>query len=667
MFDQFNKELQRNFKFLSEDTLFCVPIDRDEIWQQYLSGFAAEDSRQEHNCNCCRSFLRQYGSIVAIKDSKIVSIWDNLNVPEEYEQSVQNLSNYIHSFGVNDVFLDSLQVVGTKQSYDQKRNVTWGHFWLQLPQEVVIDKRQLDTVRGQRRTDKEVFQRGLDELTIDSTETVLDLISQNSLYRGEEFKPAVKEFNRVQKLYGQVAADLKNNFVWQQSRKSFQVNRIRNTAIGTLLIDLSANLELNEALKKYDKVMAPSNYKRTTAPVTAKQVEKAKQELGETGLLESLYRRFATETDLNINNLLFVDKSSQLLDVFQQVAKDAVINPKTLKKVEEISIDNFIENVLPRAKSLEVLVENYHLNNFVSLITAQDNNSPSLFKWDNPFSWSYTNGVTDSIKQNVKETGGNIDGVLRYSIQWNEKGNNNNDFDAWMHHEKGEQIGFNTYKKPMTSPSGGQLDVDVVNPNGKLAVENIYWFRKDNIKPGKHVFSTHNFSSNTSAAGFSAELECDGETYNFEYGKPLRGNERIQVVEVIYNQSGTFTVKPLIDSTSNVTSKEKWNVETNKYTKVRQVMLSPNFWNRNEIGNKHFMFMLENCKPDESEKLAGFYNEFLKNELHDHRKTMEMVASKLEVEKSENPLAGIGFSSTRRNSLIVKVGGAFDRIVKVKF
>jgi hypothetical protein len=63
----------------------------------------------------------------------------------------------------------------------------------------------------------------------------------------------------------------------------------------------------------------------------------------------------------------------------------------------------------------------------------------------------------------------------------------------------------------------------------------------------------------------------------------------------------------------------------------------------------------------------GFFNEFLTNELEPHRKTMEMVGAKMRTEESERQLSGIGFSSTKRDSVLVRVKGTFNRVVKVVF
>ena len=111
-------------------------------------------------------------------------------------------------------------------------------------------------------------------------------------------------------------------------------------------------MDLDSAVTRFEKVVAPTNYKRPTALITPRMVEDAKTKLQELGLIDSLERRFANETDLSTQNVLYVDKSSGLKDVFDTLASDTKVNPKSLNKVEEISINDFISNVLPRTKSL---------------------------------------------------------------------------------------------------------------------------------------------------------------------------------------------------------------------------------------------------------------------------------------------------------------------------
>ena len=83
------------------------------------------------------------------------------------------------------------------------------------------------------------------------------------------------------------------------------------------------------------------------------------------------------------------------------------------------------------------------------------------------------------------------------------------------------------------------------------------------------------------------------------------------------------------------------------------------------LGNKHFFFMIDGCANDGSAR--GFYNEFLKAELDQHRKVLEMVGAKIRTDESEHQLSGLGFSSTQHDSVICRVNGSFSRIINIKF
>lgn len=669
MFKTFKKQFQEHFKSLVKESpyLFITNIENDILWNTYLESFPPE-KKQEYNCNCCRSFIKHYGNIVGIKNGELVTIWDFEGL-EEFENVIKRMRNLVSESQIRDIFRSTQNMIGTDSNVKLTESgpIVWNHLSLSLPS-TVINKSGYsnESLLGTARDNKNIFKRSLEELTKDAIETVLELIAQGSLYRGDEFKGVLTEFLKVKKEYIKLGENSKSsahtldNFCWINSVNPGVVTKIRNTSIGTLLIDLSEGRELDKAVEAFERVVAPTNYKRPTALVTKKMIEEAEKTINDLGYSDSLGRRFASAEDVLVTNLLYVNRDTKKkLGVFEELKEDLAINPKSLKKVEEVTINTFLTDILPLAKGIELLLERNHLGNLVSLITAKEKEAPVLFKWNNPFSWCYTNAVTDSIKEQVKAAGGKVEGELRISLSWF----NYDDLDLHVIEPGGNKI---YYANKLSAFTGGHLDVDMNAGGGntRKAVENIIFPNRNRISEGKYQVIVNNyFLRETKDVGFIVEVECRGEVFTFEHSKSPLSKGNANVVTLNYSRENGITIEG--DVKSSTISTQKWGISTNKFHKVSMIMNSPNFWEGN-IGNRHTFFVLEGAKNDEP-AVRGFFNEFLKPELEKNKRVFEVLGGKIKVEPADKQLSGVGFSSTQRNSVICKVQGKFERLLKINF
>jgi hypothetical protein len=688
-FKSLKKSMQEAFLVLttsSQNILFVTDVNRDLLWETYLDSFPNLEERQGHNCNCCRQFIKNYGNVVAIINNQIVTIWNFKHT--DFQVTVDSLNQLVLASNIKDVFLSDTTKLGTDTTKqviglesDRKTGIPdtiiWNHFFIPLDKKMVYKgSDSMDSYKGSFRDSRNVFKRALDEISLDTIETTLELINQGSVYRGEEFKEMIYSFRQIKKDY-----DIINNkelYCWiATSNVPAHILKIRNSAIGTLLQDIQEGKELDHCCNAFESKMR--GYKVPLKTVTSKkQIQEAEKFIQEQGLIDSLERRFAVVDDITVNNLLYVNRATKkTLGVFDELKQDLPVNPKTLSKVEEITIDKFISDILPNTKNLEVLFENKHLNNLSSIITAKNSEAPTLMKWNNPFCWYYTNAVTDSMRDRVVSSGGRVDGVFRFTHSWNELEKNQSlmDLHVFMPNSNikankeplfndvygsGDRVGWNNrsdYK------SGGVQDVDHVNPapEGFVPIENITFPNIKTMPEGQYICKIHNWNHRSSGGKGKAEIEFDGNIYQYEY--PATKHKEWITVAIITLKNGNFSIEHYLPESNS--SKSKWNLSTNKFQKVSMIMNSPNYWDDNQTGNKHCFFIIDNCINDEPTR--GFFNEFLKEDLMKQKRVFEILGSKFKVEPSNNQLSGLGFSSTQRNSLIVKVEGKFERLLKINF
>lgn len=658
-FIQFKQAFQNSFQNFVKDQqhLYIVDVDKDLLWTTYLQSFP-ESIRQEFNCNSCRQFIKNYGNLVRInRDYSISTFWEFSIEDAVYQNVVNNLTTLVKDSIIKDVFITDTTKLGCDYNFQDTESGTikWNHLFYRLPGTLRLYHRDLEAKKSEYRDNANVFKLSLEELTWDSVAITLELIAENNLYRGQEFKGLLEQFRHHHTEYYILGGQLRLNYCWYYATRPSAVNRIRNTSIGTLLVDLSKGTELDVAVRKFEAVVAPTNYKRPTAIVSSRMIEDAQRTIAELGLTSALQRRFANIDDLEVNNLLWVNRDKNSEDIFTNLQKDLVVNPRNLKNVSTVTLDEFITTVLPSVEKLEVLVENKHEGNLVSLLTAVDSEAPTLFKWDNSFSWSYNKGLTDSLKEKVKAAGGKVEGKLRISLEWY----NTDDLDLHCYEAGGYHIYYSN--KRTRSPNGGILDVDAnVSGETRTPVENIIYDYNSDLGDGTYTVKVHSYTHReTVDVGFRVEVEYGGEVFDFTYDKSPGYKSFVEVLH--------FTVKNGVialdtKQSGKTSSKNIWNLNTNKFYDVQAVMYSPNYWGNNGVGNKHVILALPEARNNELVK--GLFNEFLQQDLAKHSKVFEVLSNKLTVPYTEQQVSGLGFSTTLRNDFTVRVNGT--KLVKVE-
>lgn len=650
-FPKFSSAVRAQFDKMAKGYLFEVECDRDTLWDVYLSAFPEGTNplfreRTEHDCSCCKSFIRGVAHIVGFVDGEIVTVWDVKDVPHPYDVVAQALADKVRELVVAAPLFTQMPKFGadvTREMLENGKVKEWRHFSITMPRAVVSD--DAATYRSKAVSAAGVFKRGLEELTLDALLTVAGLIEEKVLYRGEEWLKRVKEFTAHKEAYSALnSATARANYVWMNYKDSCAL--LKNTSMGTLIEDV-AKLDLESAVRKYEAMVAPANYKRSKSLITPMMVEKAVAKLGELGLDGAVKRRHARLSDVSVNDVLFVDNAAAphmkdgLTDLLMGEVKR---KPFDAKRAADIRVEDFVQNVLPNAKSLDVVLAHKNQSNFMTMTGPKEEDTGKLFAWDNDFAWSYDGDVTDSLKDRVKKAGGDVNAAFRVSLGWY----NTDDLDLHCESPAEGHIYFGQKK--------GILDIDMnMSSPVRDPVENMRWQRMP--KMGTYIFSVDNYRQREVIDyGFELEVEGGGRVWRFDYTKLVKGTMKAIKVEFANHEIVRVTPsKELAGGEGAGKGGEKWGVPLNTPVPVDSLMLSPNHWGENAKGHKHWFFILRDCTNPE--KVRGIFNEYLRPELHEHRKVFEVLGAKTMVEPADEQLSGVGFTAAREDKVTVVVNG----------
>ncbi|MBO3738773.1 hypothetical protein [Actinoplanes flavus] len=666
-FQQFAADVTTRLSAMSKGELYVVGdgLDRDSLWLTFLESFPAGTNRRfrersEYDCSTCRGFVRNFGNVVEIRDGRVRTVWSGVSASDPvFSVVAAAMDAFVGTLPLSGVFRSTEAQYGTRTTRTLRDGQV--EVWHHLHGRVEKRHRSRDAgaERGAFDAAVQVFQRGLAELTQHALDTVVDLIDDDALYRGAEHRRAVTEFRSLQNRWTQAADG--RAFVFANAMNP--AARFRNTVIGTLVQDLSAGVDLEQAVRSFETKVAPQNYQRPTALITPAMVKAAMKTIGELGIEESLQRRFARLSDVSVTNVLWVDNDTQsrMKDGIEGLLMRAATTGSSGARLrdakpEEVPVVAFMKDVLPGAASIDLWVGNSHEPHFVSLTTGRHPDAPRLFTWDNDFGWSYGGNVTDSIKEKVKRAGGNVTGKLRVSLSWF----NHDDLDLHVFEPNGDHIWYREKRN--------KLDVDM-NAGGGFSrepVENVTWAGK--VPDGVYRIEVNQYHKRESTdVGFVIETESNGKIEHYRHERAVGHQETVEVGRMTVAGEVITAFQPGEAMRAGSVGRDRWGITTEQFVPVSTIMYSPNYFDDNEVGNRHYFFILKGCVNDQPTR--GIYNEFLRGDLQPHRKVFEVLGDRTKCEPSEDQLSGLGFSSTVRDAVVAKVTmtSGRRRLISIQF
>lgn len=134
-FKPFAAAIAKRFDLLSSGELFVVDLGETDLFAEYLAAFLEGTNpifreRTEHDCQCCKQFIRNLGHVVAIRDGQIQTVWDGLEqVHRLYYNIANKLSEIVRSKPIKTVFRTEEPKYGTASNFDKKmERHEWHHF-----------------------------------------------------------------------------------------------------------------------------------------------------------------------------------------------------------------------------------------------------------------------------------------------------------------------------------------------------------------------------------------------------------------------------------------------------------------------------------------------------------------------------------------------------------
>lgn len=658
-YPEFRQSLVQRFDSVVGNGTPLFRTDADGLFDLFLANLP-EEVRQHYTCNACRHFVTRYGGLVSISESGELTpaIWEPDTVPTFFRESVTAMKQAVLKSKVTGVFISGNAVLG------QPVTGEWEHMAVTLPRQMVHASRlkTAGQMTAEKQEDHRILNAALQDYSASVVAQAVTLLKSETLYRSDRVLGVAEWFKTLKdRLEGEKDSKKRANTKWLAiATAPTGFCHVGSSMIGTLLDDLKAGMSVDAVSRRFAEKMSPSNYVRAQVAPTQGNIQQAEKIVEKLGIANSLKRRYATFEE--IPHFLWQDRDiAPKVEEQQAGGVFANITPKGATEPGELALpstvmtwEKFQRTILPAAGSIEAKVDNP--NRFMAIVAASDPTAPNILQWDNPFSWYYHGGIDGEIKRRVERAGGRYeDNEIRCSLIWE----GYTDLDLHAETPSGHIYYINKRR------GHGWLDVDANGLDGLVdePVENVRWSTGLALE-GRYRFYVHNYCQRGKGpVPFKVELEAKGKVHTF-HGVAGDTGWKTDVFRFDYAKGQHPTI-----AGNGYASDDAWNVPAGGFVTVKGITESPNLWGEGKAPHSghHVFFLLEGCRDKSEGKGRGFFNEMLKPELREVRKTLEAYTANTPIADAENGSAcGVGYSKDSEWGLTLKVTtGNSTRLIKI--
>lgn len=394
-----------------------------------------EFERASHNCFTCRGFFKHYSDLVIINEDNTLTsaVWDPTDCPAGYEVVVTALKQRAESGRVSTRFFSETALVGTPENGNPEKG-SFEHFHLALPVSAVTGKFSVGDKSHEANTLRELFSKSLGDIKPETLKWAIHQFTYDAQLdtRAAGLK-TLERFKEVQEQYKTVPNQLRQNFIWLMSQTlPGGVASITNTALGTFLE--SVQKATNDHSRRYARdayiqQTAGDSYMRSTTETSEGGLDAAERLIEKLGVAAAFKRRAATLDD--VREWVWEHPAPPVEPesdggVFGRLRKQIAEAPTSTVMNRRIGWGEFVRDILPQAKSVQVQVPNGN-HNFGRMITAVDADAPPILVWDdeeyrNPVSWYIYNEGSPARIWNLSG-GGHVKllGVTPTPVNWGGK------------------------------------------------------------------------------------------------------------------------------------------------------------------------------------------------------------------------------------------------------